>query len=113
MMLSKYTILQKERWPAFDGKIILTFDDGPNGKPDVSEALLDVLSRRGVRATFCYIGENIDRFPETAKRAFEDGHRHVLRTDDGAYQVPAIKYSWGSNSSARDAVSKWKRFRSR
>jgi peptidoglycan/xylan/chitin deacetylase (PgdA/CDA1 family) len=80
MMLSKYTILQKERWPAFDGKIILTFDDGPNGKPGVSGALLDVLSRRGVRVTFCYIDENIARFPETAKRAFEDGHEIAIHT---------------------------------
>jgi hypothetical protein len=27
-MLSKNTILRKERWPSFNDKIILTFDDG-------------------------------------------------------------------------------------
>lgn len=80
MMLSKNTILQKERWPSSDDKIILTFDDGPNGKHNVSDALLDVLSKRDVRATFCYIGENIERFPEVAKRAFEDGHEIAIHT---------------------------------
>jgi peptidoglycan/xylan/chitin deacetylase (PgdA/CDA1 family) len=80
MMLSKNTILQKERWPSFDDKIILTFDDGPNGDHNVSSALLDVLSRRDVRATFCYIGENIERFPKIARRAYEDGHEIAIHT---------------------------------
>jgi peptidoglycan/xylan/chitin deacetylase (PgdA/CDA1 family) len=53
--------------------IYLTFDDGPN--PEATPALLDVLARHGVRATFFVIDRHLTR--ETApivRRTFEEGH---------------------------------------
>lgn len=59
--------------------IYLTFDDGPN--PTATPALLDVLARHGVTATFFIIDKHLTA--ETApivRRAFEDGHAVALHS---------------------------------
>lgn len=63
--------------------IALTFDDGPH--PEGTPAVLDVLDRAGVRATFFLVGEQVRRWPtlaaEIAAAGHEiaiHGHRHVL-----------------------------------
>ena len=53
-------------------KIALTFDDGPH--PYKTDAVLDILSRYGIRATFFVIGENVSYYPEPLKRAVRLGH---------------------------------------
>jgi peptidoglycan/xylan/chitin deacetylase (PgdA/CDA1 family) len=60
--------------------IYLTFDDGPN--PDATPALLDVLAREGVRATFFVIPAHVtaDTAP-IVKRALDDGHGVALHSD--------------------------------
>ena len=64
-------------------RIALTFDDGPHdaGTP----AVLDELARRGARATFFLVGEQVGRRPALARRIVEEGHevgvhgyRHTL-----------------------------------
>jgi len=52
----------------------LTFDDGPN--PGETEALLDFLKVKGVKATFCVIGQNIETDGGAAilKRIVAEGH---------------------------------------
>jgi GH35 family endo-1,4-beta-xylanase/peptidoglycan/xylan/chitin deacetylase (PgdA/CDA1 family) len=52
----------------------LTFDDGPN--PGETEALLDFLEARNVKATFCVIGQNIQApgGVEILKRIVAEGH---------------------------------------
>jgi peptidoglycan-N-acetylglucosamine deacetylase len=51
--------------------VALTFDDGPSeGTP----AILEVLSRYGVPATFFEVGANVDRIPEIARAVREAGH---------------------------------------
>lgn len=52
--------------------IFLTFDDGPN-EPYTSR-VLDILKEFDVKATFFLIGENIQRYPETARRIADEGH---------------------------------------
>lgn len=69
--LSSCTILQPDSPPKGSGKIILTFDDGPT---PASERLLDVLKKHHVKATFCYIGANVIKYPNTARRAYAEGH---------------------------------------
>lgn len=49
----------------------LTFDDGPSG---LSDRLLDLLSERGVKATFFWQGKNLVRFPDVLRRAIAEGH---------------------------------------
>lgn len=53
-------------------KIALTFDDGPH--PYKTDAVLDLLERYGIHATFFVIGENVSYYPEPLKRAVALGN---------------------------------------
>ena len=64
-------------------RIAVTFDDGPH--PEGTPAVLDELARRGARATFFLVGEQVVSRPALARRIAEDGHelgvhgyRHTL-----------------------------------
>ncbi len=54
------------------GGIALTFDDGP--APPTTEAILDLLRERQVKATFFLCGKNVERYPEVARRIHAEGH---------------------------------------
>ena len=73
--------------------VALTFDDGPDERltPDV----LDVLARRGVRATFFLVAERARDHPELARQVADAGHeiglhgdRHVEVRGTGSGAVP-------------------------
>ena len=51
--------------------LALTFDDGPS---ESTPAILDVLGRYGVPATFFQIGANVARLPEIARAVRDAGH---------------------------------------
>lgn len=53
--------------------IALTFDDGPSS-PYTAE-ILKVLAEYDVKATFFMIGENVDRYPDEAKKVADAGHQ--------------------------------------
>lgn len=50
----------------------LTFDDGPSTKS--TPAILDILKREGIKATFFVQGQNISYYPEIFKRVYDEGH---------------------------------------
>jgi peptidoglycan-N-acetylglucosamine deacetylase len=50
----------------------LTFDDGPH--PDGTPAVLEILARAGVRATFFLVGEQVQRNPALAGEIAAAGH---------------------------------------
>ncbi|MHA7208629.1 endo-1,4-beta-xylanase [Arthrobacter sp. MDT1-65] len=54
--------------------VALTFDDGPN--PGETAAVLDVLRDRGITATFCIIGQNVqaDGGADLLRRIVAEGH---------------------------------------
>jgi peptidoglycan/xylan/chitin deacetylase (PgdA/CDA1 family) len=54
------------------GEIALTIDDGPD--PQVTPAVLDLLARHGVRASFFCIAERAARHPELVRRIVAEGH---------------------------------------
>ena len=54
------------------GHVALTFDDGPH--PDATPALLDLLDRAGVRATFFLLGHAVDAEPGIARDIADAGH---------------------------------------
>jgi peptidoglycan/xylan/chitin deacetylase (PgdA/CDA1 family) len=72
------------RWPASQlfgsaliapprpGELALTFDDGPN--PAFTPRLLEVLSRRGVRATFFLVGSRAQAEPSLVRQIAAAGH---------------------------------------
>jgi peptidoglycan/xylan/chitin deacetylase (PgdA/CDA1 family) len=53
--------------------VALTFDDGP--WPGTTDALLDGLARRGVKATFFLIGNQVESQTDTVRRMAEAGHQ--------------------------------------
>lgn len=66
----------------FPKTMYLTFDDGPSAEN--TEAVLDILKERGIKATFFLVGENVEKHPEVAKRIAEEGHTigiHCYRHD--------------------------------
>ena len=52
--------------------LTLSFDNGP--EPDATPGVLDILARRGVRASFFVIGEKLARARPLAERAHDEGH---------------------------------------
>ena len=65
--------------PERENCVALTFDDGPS--PRNTPRLLDLLQRKGVRATFFVLGHRVRRFPEIARRAHDEGHELANHTD--------------------------------
>lgn len=59
--------------PKDDGKIYLTFDDGPH--PDATPLVLDMLAAAGAKASFFCIGDNVRKYPEIYQRILREGHR--------------------------------------
>jgi len=53
-------------------KVALTFDDGPH--PKYTDALLDGLAKRNVKATFFLLGQNIEGREKTIERMAKEGH---------------------------------------
>jgi peptidoglycan/xylan/chitin deacetylase (PgdA/CDA1 family) len=60
------------RGPARARAISITFDDGPN-EPYTS-GVLDILKALDVKAAFFMVGENVEAFPDAARRVAEEGH---------------------------------------
>jgi peptidoglycan-N-acetylglucosamine deacetylase len=54
------------------GKVALSFDDGPD--PDWTPKILDILKEKGVHATFMMIGEQAQENVGLMKRVWEEGH---------------------------------------
>ncbi len=60
--------------------IVLTYDDGPS--PSISPELSELLSARGVPATFFLLGTHAEKHPELVHRLQEDGHEIGSHTHD-------------------------------
>jgi cellulose synthase/poly-beta-1,6-N-acetylglucosamine synthase-like glycosyltransferase/peptidoglycan/xylan/chitin deacetylase (PgdA/CDA1 family) len=54
------------------GKIVLTFDDGPD--PVWTPQILDILKRENVKAAFFIVGQNGQASPDIIKRIVAEGH---------------------------------------
>lgn len=71
----------------------LTFDDGPS--EENTSAILDILKKRGIKATFFVVGENVRKHPEVAKRIVEEGHTigiHCNKHDYGEIYADVNSY---------------------
>ncbi|MDN3668187.1 polysaccharide deacetylase family protein [Echinicola jeungdonensis] len=54
-------------------QVYITFDDGP--VPGVTDFVLEELGKRGMKATFFMVGDNVAKFPELAREVFHQGHQ--------------------------------------
>lgn len=62
--------------------VALTFDDGPD--PLTTPFLLNILARRGVKATFFVIGRKAEKYPDLMENILRAGHcigNHTYRHD--------------------------------
>jgi cellulose synthase/poly-beta-1,6-N-acetylglucosamine synthase-like glycosyltransferase/peptidoglycan/xylan/chitin deacetylase (PgdA/CDA1 family) len=66
---SSYVI---ERTGDHPGLLALTFDDGPD--PRWTPAILDILRRENVPATFFIVGKNGETYPDLVRRVVNEGH---------------------------------------
>ena len=69
--------------PTLGPRVALTFDDGPH--PDATEALLEVLGQKRVRAAFFVIGANARRHPDVLREMDRRGHLIGNHSFDHAY----------------------------
>ena len=53
-------------------KSVLTFDDGPN--PEATTKILDELKKANIKAVFFSVGQNVELYPEIARRTIDEGH---------------------------------------
>ena len=60
------------RIPTDEKVVALTFDDGPSKAR--TPALLEVLSKYEIKATFFMLGQNIEKYPEVAQMVYDQGH---------------------------------------
>lgn len=77
--------------PRGDGRVYLTFDDGPH--PEHTPALLDALAAAGARATFFVIGAHAAVHPGLVRRMVDEGHTvggHSWHHDDPARTSPRV-----------------------
>lgn len=58
--------------PASEGRVFLTFDDGPT--PEVTPWILDTLDKFNAKATFFCLGKNVEQYPELAADILARGH---------------------------------------
>lgn len=52
--------------------VALTFDDGPSGR--FTQALLDGLEARNIKATFLLCGYRMEQYPSLTRQIYEKGH---------------------------------------
>jgi peptidoglycan-N-acetylglucosamine deacetylase len=71
------------RLPGGDARVALTIDDGPD--PEVTPAVLDLLARHGVHATFFCIGDRVAKHPQLARRIAREGHEIGNHTEHHRY----------------------------
>ena len=62
---------KKSRFHPSVKQCAITFDDGPTA---ATAAVLDILKAEQVPATFFVLGTNVERHPETVRRARDEGH---------------------------------------
>lgn len=87
-------------WKTTNGKILLTFDDGPI--PESTNSLINLLDKFNLKAMFFCVGENIKKYPAIAKELIEEGHtianhtfNHKILTkisrDETFHQIKALQ----------------------
>lgn len=54
------------------GKVLLTFDDGPN--PEYTGLILSVLQEFDIKAVFFVVGEEVEKYPDLLQQVHQAGH---------------------------------------
>lgn len=65
-------IFKEFNWNTVNGKILLTFDDGP--LPETTQSILKILNKNNIRAIFFCVGGNVQKYPELVNEILAEGH---------------------------------------
>lgn len=66
------SIFRESRWNTSNGKLLLTFDDGPLEGSTIP--ILNELEKEGIKGLFFCVGNNIEKNPELIKEILGGGH---------------------------------------
>ena len=88
--------------------VALTFDDGPSG---YTPAVLDVLKREGVHATFFLIGQQVAGYAPFVQRALAEGHMLGDHTWNHANVSGGGAFASGEITSTASAIQRATGFR--
>lgn len=66
-----------------ENTVYLTFDDGPS---PYTTKILNELKKRGIKATFFVIGDQVKMYPDLAKRIVDEGHAIGIHTNTHKYE---------------------------
>jgi len=66
-------LFPQRTWQKGNKSIYLTFDDGP--VPGVTDYVMNELAKRGQKATFFVVGDNVRKYPELANELVRTGHQ--------------------------------------
>lgn len=85
-----------------DGKIYLTFDDGPSY---LTPKILDILDKEGIKATF-FVTSNVYVYSNVVSRAYNSGHTIALHTysHDYSYIYSSVDNYFTDLQKVSDAV---------
>jgi peptidoglycan/xylan/chitin deacetylase (PgdA/CDA1 family) len=84
--------------------LALTFDDGPS---ESTPALLDILDRHKVPATFFMCGQNVRRCPDVAREVGQRGHQIGNHTDSHPrFDFKSSSFIYREMATAQEAIEK-------
>jgi peptidoglycan-N-acetylglucosamine deacetylase len=84
--------------------LALTFDDGPS---ESTSALLDILERHKVPATFFMCGQNVRRCPAVAREVSDRGHQIGNHTDSHPHlDFKSPDFIYGEMARAQETIQK-------
>lgn len=69
--------------------VALTFDDGPDA--EITPAVLDILKKHKIVATFFFLGEHLEKHKDIVKRAHKEGHAVASHTWSHPNLIKATK----------------------
>lgn len=78
----------KDRVGLGDHELALTFDDGPDD--DHTLAVLDILDRHCIKATFFLVGQEVDNAPQIVREIARRGHTLGSHTYSHPESLPAL-----------------------
>jgi peptidoglycan/xylan/chitin deacetylase (PgdA/CDA1 family) len=86
--------------------LALTYDDGPSGA--LTPQLLDVLQRRGARASFFMLGCHAQKHPDIVHRVLQEGHDIGCHSDQHLNAWKALPWDAVADINAGyDRLSRW------
>jgi peptidoglycan/xylan/chitin deacetylase (PgdA/CDA1 family) len=90
------------RGPSLAQKITLTFDDGP--VPGITDWVLEELEKRGMKATFFMVGDNVRKHPDLAQAVAAAGHQLGNHTFHHLSGWKSSKQAYLEDVAACDAI---------